>query len=422
MTIRELAWPEGAVLSQQSFQQWQYDQFQRFYWLNRQTRFENYGVLSLELLPYKPGNIWLKIKQCEIMFNNGCLVNYSANQREALAIDIESFSADLPDSMPIYLAMPNNQYVSGLSGYKEVVDSGWVVDYQQVADSFDENRTAEVAFKHPNLRLVVDNNQPNWVYCQLLTLLKTQDNQYVLDNEFIPPCLAIGDCPRLVERIEELASLLISLLKQFEGKNSIFSPLLFQLIYADIAIIRLDKHQHPYQVWLRYLRLLVLLGIESESVADLVYDHCHLLETFTSVNQLLKDFFDQQIPQSDCSQSFHQQKTGRFVLDNIRFSAQGFAIYYLDVVLKEPMADWQVDFVNHVKLASKNQIDIVVSSALSGVEIKTDSAKIADQLQFCFKILSQGDYWQDVLSSRSLVLLAPDTFKLAQVRLVSKEA
>ena len=132
---QKIVWAEGLFLGQQHFQQWD-RVFQRELQQRSQlTTPHCWGLVSLNLLEEA-----LEMGQCRlesitaILPNGQWVVHDSQRDGGPLLCDLTAGG----DRVDVWLALPDNDRVAGINGYREQGRlCAWRADYQEVADEHD---------------------------------------------------------------------------------------------------------------------------------------------------------------------------------------------------------------------------------------------------------------------------------------------
>ena len=157
--LNPVVWSEGTLLTQQHFQQWQLFLEQQRIETMKMSEPYYWGVQSLSIDESALLNGVFRVKECQAIFPHGQLVMFNTEQSGELTCDLRD---DHADSSGIYLCIPLNQQIAGLSGYSEnKKQSGWRTKYETIQDLYDLSREREVAFGEANLMLLRDDQDRN---------------------------------------------------------------------------------------------------------------------------------------------------------------------------------------------------------------------------------------------------------------------
>ncbi len=174
---QKIVWAEGLFLGQQHFQQWD-RVFQRELQQRSQlTTPHCWGLVSLNLLEEA-----LEMGQCRlesitaILPNGQWVVHDSQRDGGPLLCDLTAGG----DRVDVWLALPDNDRVAGINGYREQGRlCAWRADYQEVADEHDPSRTREIIVGKPNLSLLRgDESREHYSSFRLASFEQQGDGRY----------------------------------------------------------------------------------------------------------------------------------------------------------------------------------------------------------------------------------------------------
>ena len=214
--MKKIVWAEGIFLGQQHLQAWD-QQLEN----NQQQRqrigspFE-WGLISMSVDHEALAMGRFRLLQIRALFQDGRFVEKRNSDNYELACELSSPGGD---PLAIYLAVPANQHVAGISGYPQRGQmSGWIADYNTIEDLYDGNRVKEVLQARPNLMLMTDQQAlGSFLHIKIAEVVHRGDNRYQLVTRFVPPTCRIAASPTLVQGLERIIETLNAKRKQIEA-------------------------------------------------------------------------------------------------------------------------------------------------------------------------------------------------------------
>jgi type VI secretion system protein ImpJ len=422
--LHQPIWHEGALLSQQHFQQWQHyleDQMQAHWQL---TPF-CWGVMALEIDDGALLAGRFRVKQCDAMFPQGQMISFNQAMDGELCFDLNVCESS---SIPVYLCLPLATQVKGLSGYDMSGDRfGCRAVYQQIADDYDPERKREVTFASPHLLLSQVSSLDEVAALQIAVVKRTGHQQYVLDADFIAPCLSLGASPAMMRHLNYVMDCLEAKLRQSRASQFAQDDVSHRLLLRSIAehlpmlrhYSRIQK-VHPIKV---YEVLLRLIGSLEETLGPLEdYRHDHLAEVFSAMQIRLQACLDKTLLLKTTTLSFQKESDAIYRLEAMDEVMLVQHTFYLAVKYDDADMSWIQRFLERTKISSKDALSGIVGSAVSGVVIQhaTREVDYLSTKQGCeyFRLVLQGDFWAQVKTDKTLAVFVSHEFVQAQLEMI----
>lgn len=430
--LKKVIWAEGVLLGQQHFQQWDnyYQAQQRVY--TQSIAPLAWGLITLKIDEEALLNNQFRIKQCIAIYPNGLLVDYDANENPVLSCQL---SATCEGKLAIYLCLPINQHVSGITGYRQSQQAAtWVADYQNTADVYDKDKQREVLFGKLNLQLLPEHESREQFYSlKIAEVINIGESKYQHVADYIPPLVhiqATAFLQTILTRLLEIIEAKIRVLneRRFE-QDDVTKILLLQILSgAFIQLQHIAKHPrtHPEQLFVTLSNLVSQLGTFTNdfSLHNLPnYQHEQLTVGFTQLNDMLVNLLDSVMPIRMMAIKLRRESDSLYIVDSIDSSLFERTDFFIAVYFPAQDTKWIDQFTRQIKVASHKVIENLITSALSGVNIihtQRPPNKLSVKPGYEYFYLEQvGSFWEQIKQDRSLGIFLPFDFIKATVELVT---
>ncbi|WP_199608578.1 type VI secretion system baseplate subunit TssK [Flocculibacter collagenilyticus] len=436
---RKPVWAEGVLLGQQHFQV--YDSYNEQQHAKRQSYFQSfaYGFESISLdMPALSRGI-VNVLNTAFVLKNGRLIEYSRQQTNELKLEIPSDRT----SVTIFIGIASNNSVGEIEGYGNNGQlTAYKAEYIEVADLHDPSRSREVLVSNPNLVLLTDQDQKSYFdTLPLVRLIRGDDGDFVIDDAFIPPLLNINSSKYLQQLLNRTcnlvnakANVLLNRRQSFGsvtdfGPNELNSFLLLSSLLPGAKQLEHIKSLalvHPERLYCELLNLLSRISIfeHSELMSNIPqYQHDNLSDVFASFDLIFNQMLEGVVPKrmsglklERLSDSIYQVQT----IDSSMFERNDF---YLAVFIESSDSKWIETFPEQVKIGSAENLELIVSSALNGVQLthcQRPPNKLAVKSGYeYFRIESYGDFWHQIVEEQSMGVFIPFSMQSASIELVT---
>ncbi|KPJ67630.1 MAG: hypothetical protein AMJ43_02995 [Coxiella sp. DG_40] len=430
--LKKVIWAEGILLGQQHLQQWDnYYQIQQRIYTQCITPLA-WGLITLKIDEDALLNNRFRIKQCMAIYPNGLLVDYDANENPPLSCQLSTTS---DAKLAIYLCLPINQQVSGITGYRQSQQSStWTADYQNTADIYDEDKQQEVLFGKLNLQLFQEHESREQFHSlKIAELINIGESHYQLVADYIPPILHIRSTACLqtiLTRLLEIIEAKIRFLNEhrFEPNDATKILLLQILNSAFVQLQHIAKHQqtHPERLFVTLTNLASQLGALTKdfSLHNLPnYQHEQLTVGFRQLNDILVNLLDSVTPTRMMSIKLRRENDSLYTVDSIDSSLFEQTDFFIAVYFPAQDTKWIDQFARQIKVASHKVIENLITSALAGVKIvhtQRPPNKLSVKLGYEYFYLEQvGSFWDQIKQDRNLSIFLPFDFIKATIELVT---
>lgn len=441
--MNRIVWAEGVFLSQQHFQVWdrQLDRTQT----RRQILVNpfSWGIVSLSIDQEALELGRFQVHEVSALFKDGRMVDYQGSMDAPLACDL---FAPGGDALPVYLALPANDNVEGISGYPQKNQaSGWLADYQEIEDSFDASRKREILLAKPNLSLSTDKETlGSFLSIKIAEVVHDGDQRYRMIDTYIPPVCRLSASPVLVRRLGRIVETLNAKRKQIEnaragcdGGASGFarsdpnSHALLQninIIIPQLKHLATNPDLHPE---LLYRQLCQVAGAfcayHTKATVDSIppYIHDDLAQVFQKLDTLLTLLLDLNTTTRATALILSKETDHLLSCSDIPARLFSDETFFIEALFDADDPNWITDFSRQVKVTARSSIETSVASALPGVRLihtQRPPAKLATR-SGCeyFRLEPRGDFWNQMVDEGTLAIYLPHPFGSANVKIVTVE-
>lgn len=439
--LSKVVWAEGIFLGQQHFQAWD-----RQLEASQQLRSKAlhpfaWGVLACVIDEKALENGQFRLQSCQVIFPDGRLACYDAAEQPPLACQLQAGGGQ---TVEIYLALPANQQVEGISGYPGRNQlCAWQADYRQLSDEYDSSREREVLLARPNLALLSGSEgREQFASLKIAELVNQGDGSYRLVAEFVPPLVRIGASAylksllgRMIEGVAGRLRVLNDRRLHFSGGPMEFArtdPAQFLLlqnlggVYPQLLHLQQTPDLHPeilYRVLCQTVGGLCAFHPELDPSAIPRYQHGELTAVFRTIERLLSEVLNLSLGSRSSALQLTRESESLLSAHDLDHQSLQQLTLFLEVLHEADDPVWINDFARQVKVASRGTIEITVASALPGirtVHTQRPPNKLATKSGYeYFRIEPRGEVWSRVVEERSLALFLPQAFSNATINLVS---
>lgn len=432
-------WAEGVLLAQQHFQL--FDEYHEQNQIVRQglTSSLVYGIQHLTIDESALTRGLLKINSFKLLLENGRLLEFDRQQHDELKLELDSNQ----DEVIISIAIASNKVVSNIEGYATSGQlSAYQADYIELSDDHDAARNREVLIAHPKFILLTDSDVKTYFdTLACLKIVRAEDGSFNINKQFVPPLLNISASSYLTELLNRTANLvnakvnvLLSRRKNFGsvtdfGPNEMNSFLLLNAMAPSAK--RLDHLKslslvHPERLYCELVDLISSVSMFEHS--DLVnqvppYQHKQLSHVFGRLDELLTKLLEGVVPKKMAGLKLQRTSNAIYQVATIDSAIFDNNDFYLAVYFEAEDTKWIETFSDQVKVGASEKLDIMISSALAGVQLthcQRPPNKLAIKSGYeYFRLESHGYIWQQIIDEQSLSLFIPFGLQAAQVEIVT---
>lgn len=439
--LRKVIWAEGIFLGQQHFQAWEeyFEEYQ--HQQSRRLHPLSWGVLSLEVEEKGLANGRFQLRECAAVFPDGRYVTFDGGEDRPLMCELSGRAGETVD---IWLALPANQDVEGISGYpRKGRLCGWRADYRQVSDRYDGQREREVLLARSNLYLLSgEESRESFFSLKIAEVVGEGDGTWKLREEFIPPVARIGASARLRSALGRMVEMVSGRMRQLQDNSRKIAGgpaefarrepaglLLLQLLNGALPRLNHFIHHpdlHPERLYLLCARLvgeLSTFSTDFDAASIPPYRHDRLGELFGDLEKALGTLLNFSAPTRAASLRLTRENESIYSIAGLDPQMLGRSTFFLEVLHEADDPAWISDFARQVKVCSRGVIDMVIATALPGVRLlhtQRPPAQLAVK-SGCeyFRLEARGDLWNRIVEEGTLAVFVPGGFTRASVELVS---
>lgn len=437
--LKRVVWSEGMMLGQQHFQLWD-DYIHAHQDFQREIHAPlGWGVVRAAIDEEALQNGQFQLNDYAIVFADGTIVQHDKDQAPLSC----KLNADVHGNVSVYVGVPANQSVSGISGYRDSTQlPGNVGRYIQADDQYDSTRTREVLLSTPNLHLLTNaDSRDAFVSFKLADLVSEGNEKYRIAPEYIPPLAHIKASPALLSIVDRLLDIIRAKIRALTERRRQRSENVAEFSNADVAhfwllnnlnmtvpelnYLRTQPLQHPDRLFMALSRLGGALSTFSltYSVESLPrYAHTELGTVFSSLEAGLRDLIDTVIPSNFSTMLLKRETDALYSATQFDLQVLEGGTFYLGVKLESRDANWMEQFERLAKVGSRDAIEMIVGSAMPGIQLRHQhrppaQVPIRSHYEY-FRLENRGEFWDAVVSARSVAVYVPQMFAGAMIELM----
>ena len=438
-SLKQVVWSEGMLLGQQHFQYWD-DYLHAHHDFYRETTAPlGWGVVKAIIDEEALQNGQFQLNDYAFVFPDGTVAHHDPDQGPLSC----KLKADVHGLVSVYLGVPANQAVSGISGYRDNTQlPGNIGRYTQATDRYDSTRLREVLLSTPNLHLLTDESSRDaFVSFKLADLVSEGNEKYRIVTDYIPPLVHIKASPILLSILDRLLDVIRAKIRALTDRRRQRSENVAEFSNADVAhfwllnnlnmtvpelnYLRKQPLQHPERLFLALSRLGGALSTFSlnYSVENLPnYTHTELGTVFKSLESGLRDLIDTVIPSNFAIIQLKREAESLYSASQFDLQVLEGGTFYLGVKLESKDGNWMEQFEKFAKVGSRDAIEMIVGSAMPGVQLRHQhrppaQVPIRSHHEY-FRIDGRGEFWNAVVSARSIAVYIPQMFAGATIELL----
>lgn len=440
--LEKVVWAEGVFLGQQHFQVWDRYLEQSSYLRAKGVSPFLWGFLDCKIDQEALANGQFRLKACDVILPDGRLVVFREPAELPLLCDLQTAPTD---RVELYLSLPANAAVSGVAGYNGRSQlAAWQAGFVHVADQHDPARVREVMLARPNLVLLRgDEPREQFVSIKVAEVQAAGDGGWRLVENYIPTvCRSAASAAlnALIGRVFELLQARVRVLAERRagyGRLTDFGPselsqfLLLQTLRPPLAMLQhLRSHPdiHPERLYCELAALLVAVrGFCPEAPDDDTpgYVHADLGATFHRLEAMLRAALAEAVPSQMAGYKFRRENDALYSVDSLDSRLLERSSLFLAVQHDADGLAWVADFARQAKVGGREDIELIISSALPGVGLShtqrpPSRLPVKSGYEY-FRIEARGEFWERACEQQSLALYLPHAFTGAKVELLTVE-
>lgn len=431
--LSRVVWSEGMHLGPHHFQT-QSRYFEDSLWfLSATLRQHPWGLVSFALDADAARNGTAVVRHASGIFPDGLVFDCPESDPVPRPVNLKDIFSPTDSEIQLYLAVPRRSG-RGLDCDLEAT-RGSTARYRSsdrtVTDDTSGQDEYPVSFGEKNLFLCSQSQlTPDTVSFPLARIVRDGKGGFVIDPDFIPPCLHISANSNLLHTLKRLVEALnervgtVSAGKrrvgQFEvGTSSLDVANYWFLHVLSSAIPNLQqhldsKHSHPEQVYLDLVRLsgaLCTFSLESNPADIPAYAHLELSRVFRALDDHIRRHLEIVVPSNTVTLDFGTTEPYVYaaeVTDERCFRRSRWILGIRSALAESELLRLTPKIV---KVCSAEGVTKLVQRALPGLELLhlsvPPSAISAQADMHYFSIATTGACWQHILQTKRVGVYVP---------------
>ncbi|MBV9504963.1 MAG: type VI secretion system baseplate subunit TssK [Acidobacteriia bacterium] len=446
--LRRVVWSRGMFLTPQHFQaadNWVENSLQfRF----RASEFANWGAIELRTDEEALANGLLSLRRFSGILPDGTPVSVPDADPLPGGRQIAGHFPPSQEALDVFLALPERHeggknFRQRTEQNSEASTARYTADTLEIVDEngYGEGKAVQLATR--NLRLLFGSESlDGFVAQRIARIVRDQAGLYILDPQFIAPCLNIASSEYLMNLLRRQIEVLISKAESLGSRGASLSfnateAVAFWLLHTinsyvpELQHIWNVRHGHPEPVWVTLLSLAGSLSTFSpEGKAGELprYDHDNLGPCFTALSEKIRELLDVLIKPNCISIPLRlvEKSIWTGTVTNDEYLKGTFFL----VLSSRISVDQLISKVpERVKIADPNELQDLIRLALPGLALR-HTQNLPGAITFkmnnqYFTISQTGRVWDRVMQSRNIGVFIPPDIAEAQpevlVVLQSKE-
>ena len=403
---------------------------------------DTWGLLSmgLDLPALESGTV--AVTRLAGVLPDGTSVSFDAGAREVPpSRPIEGHFEAHQAVLEVYLGIARPQEARNNVAETKGELSRYFNATEVIHDRYGQAEPQEVDLACPNLRLLFgDEPREDYSAIKIAEIKRSGTGQLVVADDYIPPCLRVSASPALLKLIEGLLTsmnarraALVQSVRHRDGASAEFTAaditrfLLLSAINAHIPVLKHVAVAGDLSPKATYLFLCQLAGELATFSADFdpndlpKYVYEDLRSTFSTLAAVIDGLVKATLEQRYVAVSLASQGDGLFLgeIADDRFARCREVI--MGVQSSVPEAEVSGTLPRLTKLASASDIEALLASAVSGVELNA-TMKPPPQIPTragttYFVVRADGSYWQNILVERKVAMYLPRSFAPAETQI-----
>lgn len=428
----KVLWGEGLFLRPQHFQRQDAYHEARLHTTMQALHPYGWGVRSVAFDLDALASGMLRATELSLVFPDG--EPYAAPQADALPppIALDTLKAG-QNEFTFHLVLHPVRELG--ANYSEPGQGGFSTRYlsgaEQVPDLYTGAVNAEVVYLRKTVKLLADTEpREQFVSLPVIRIRRTASGSFELDQDFVPPCLAIDASTTVHQQLRRLLDVLQAKVASLYGLHREPSKNIIEFRSGDIAsfwllhtansafasLSHLFRHAalHPERLFQDLLALAgaLMTFAKTYSLADLpTYDHESPGPAFAALDHIIRDLLDTVISTryfaialSETRRSFHVGHLDSGKIDDK-------TAFYMAVTASMPVAELVEAVPARFKIGAPEDVDKLVLSAMPGVRlVYTPQVPPAIPVKAgaCyFAVDSKSPLYERMLQAHSVAIYAP---------------
>lgn len=429
-------------LTPHHFQQWD-----NYYEGLLNQRFEqlspfNWGVTDLTIDGDALTNGQVVITAFKAIMPDGLLVNMPDIDPLPLSRSLESAFAPSLDHLDIFIGVPAQRVQGANCRIDELASSlplRYTAELLKVPDCNTGENLREISVAKKNSQLFFgDERNTSYVMMKIAKVNRVASGTFALSDSYIPPCLWLASSAPLVRTVRGLLQMLYTkrnalIAHQRPGEElGVLDVRNFFLIHTINAFLPILTHAsqvgkvHPEGLYVTMARLVGELSTVSEDIDPKnvpPYLHTDLARTFKDIVSKIRGAVEGLTAPRYVEIPLLCTKENVWVGSIPNEEILKTCDFYLVATSNMPEEQMKELVPRRVKLAGKDDLDLVMSRALPGVRLNymarpPASLPIRPGSHY-FRLETQGDFWDTVVKSRTIAVSLSSVLKDVRLEILA---
>ncbi|MDB4990412.1 MAG: hypothetical protein JWN04_5590 [Myxococcaceae bacterium] len=434
------AWTEGTLMLPQHLQQ--QDRHHTSMLHTRLAGFDPlaWGVLHVELDSRALQTGSVAVTAFEGVLPDGTALSFGNGRPHPRPKDraLAKFFPPSQRALVVYLALPTER--EGVNNYGEGEAMRFALQNVPVFDASADDRSETLALLSPRPCLLFGGESlDGFVALKLAEITRDARGELSISSSFIPPCLQIGASPVLRARLERLLAAMVGRHRRLTDSRRITNEGRAEFTAADVtrylqlnalntafptlhyALQNLDVPPRATFLCLAQLAgALATFSAEADMTQPLPFDFQDLGHTFEFVIGMVERLLEVADAERFVSLSLALHEGSRHFGDFQQVRLDQCERFFVAVESSLPRPLVVQEFTKRAKVASHEDMDIVLSTSVGGVSI-AESQKPPTELPVrpnvvYFELPARGAdvYWKHILNDRNVVVWLPTALEQSQ--------
>ncbi|UCF63197.1 MAG: type VI secretion system baseplate subunit TssK [bacterium] len=450
MTInKKIVWYEGMTLDPHHFQHWdRYYDSQLNNWVRVFSPFA-WGISEITIEKEALLNGQFQVSQLSGIMPDGLHFNMPKEDPAPISRGFSELFPATQESLPVFLCIPADN-PDGKNYLLETKTDDAHFRYQlenvMVNDENTGSNPRQIGIGRKNFSISFGSESMEGLSTlRIGEIIRSPQGEFVLNDNFIPPCLYIQSSENLMAILRHLLELLnarssalrsrrrqspggqleinLNELPMYGHMSSMnqFIPILNQFL-------SIGKY-HPLTVYESLISFTGLMTTYSTDDSILpgdlaVYDHANLNHIFTGIEKKIRRLLGDVVPQKNYVQLKLEQQSENLFNCKIENSAlfkeaNFFLVCSGDILEKKPVNELPLK----LRIASPEMINEVLSTATRALNIVYSTHPPAGVPSkpnvHYFKLEKQGPFWTAIEKNQAMTIYVPAEFKGLQLELIA---
>jgi len=446
---KKILWYEGMTLDPHHFQQWD-----RFHQSSINSRFRslaphNWGLTALAIDRDSLTNGLLKLTRCGGILPDGVVFNMPDDSVLPPARNFADFFQATQENLAVYIALPTER-TGGKNASLETVDGSvntrFTLEEISIVDENSGGDHREVGVARPNFQIRFGNESlEDFTIIKIGEIQRDSQNQFVLNDEFIPTCVAINASPALIAVTRSIFEFLVARTTALRNSRKFSQggqldvspgevPLYGQLRALSQSIPMLKQYHesgrvHPETLYNDLVRLAGELTAFSADVSIApsdfsIYDHSNLTMLFHRIEKQIK----QLLGEVKVSKNYHiltlDKKSEALYTAHIEpESLLDEAGFYLACSGDLPESKFTTELPEKIRVASPDMINEVLSTATRALQVsvteQTPRGLPSKNGVKYIRLEKKGPFWDAIKRNKAVSFYIPTEFSAMDAEFVA---